>query len=161
MTPAQQTALQALYTAHGGAAFTAAQITALTNYVSVRDDASAAAYLSTTPPLTVQTSIPIASFLAWSASTGMRAVIEDAAHLSTSPYYATLRSPALAMLDIISNKTDLDVSTSTIGQGNIALLGAWVNAGAISAAQEAALLAMATQPVTISVAQVSQALIGV
>ena len=91
----------------------------------------------------------------------MRAVIEDAAHSSASPYYASLRSPALAMLDIIGNKTDLDLSSSAQGQGNLQLLGAWVSVGAITAAQEAQLTAMATQPNPITTPQVSQALIGV
>ncbi|MDE2437695.1 MAG: hypothetical protein KGM49_15680 [Sphingomonadales bacterium] len=158
MTPTQQAALQAVYTAHGGGTFSAQQVTDLTPLVTARNDAAVAAYLS--PGLTVQGMVPISSFLGWAASTGMRAVIEDAAHSSASPYYATLRSSALAMLDIIANKTDLDLSSSAMGQGNLAMLGAWVTAGAINSAQEAALVAMAKTPNPITYTEISAALNG-
>ena len=155
MTPAQQTALQTLY----GATFTAQQIADLAPLVDARNDAGVAAYLST--GRTVQGSVPIGMFLGWAAAVGMRAVIEDTAHVSTSPYYAALRNSALAILDIITNKTDLDLSASATGQGNLGMLGAWVTVGAITAAQEAQLVAMAAVPNPITYQVVSAALNGV
>jgi hypothetical protein len=64
------------------------------------------------------------------------------------------------MLDIIANKTDLDLSASAMGQGNLAMLGAWVTAGAINSAQEAQLVAMATVADPITTEQISSALNG-
>jgi hypothetical protein len=155
MTPAQQAAIEAVY----GKPLTAQQATDITAWVTARNDAAVATYLST--GRTKQAMVPISSFLGWAAATGMRAVIEDAAHLSASPYYGTLRSAALAMLDIIANKTDLDLSASAMGQGNLAMLGAWVTAGAINSAQEAQLVAMATVADPITAIQIGDALTGV
>ena len=152
MTPAQQTALEALY----GTPFTAQQVTDLDPLVLARNDAATAAYLST--DRTVQGSVPIGAFLGWSASVGMRAVIEDAAHLSTSPYYGTLRNSALAILDIITNKTDLDLSSSATGHGNLAMLGGWVTVGAITEAQKSQLVAMAAVAAPLTAVQVEAAL---
>jgi len=154
MIPSQQSALEALY----GKTFTAQQATDLSPLVDTRNDAGVAAYLSA--GRTVQASVPISSFLGWAAQTGMRSVIEDAAHLSTSQYYATLRNSALAVLDIITNKTDLDLSASAAGQGNLGMLNAWVTASAITSAQEATLVAMATAPAPIATDAVSAALNG-
>lgn len=154
MSPSQQAALEALY----GKPLTTQQVTDLSPLVSARDDAGAAAYLST--GRTVQAMVPISNFLGWAAAVGMRSVIEDAAHLSTSQYYPTLRNSALAILDIITNKTDLDLSSSAAGQGNLGMLGAWVTAGAIMSAQEAVLVAMATVPAPIGTDAVSTALNG-
>lgn len=155
MTPAQQTAIEAVY----GKPLTAQQSTDIAAWVTARNDTAVATYLST--GRTKQAMVPISFFLGWAASTGMRAVIEDTAHLSTSIYYGTLRSAALAMLDIIANKTDLDLSTSAMGTANLAMLGAWVTAGAITAAQEAQLVAMATIADPITTEQISAALTGV
>ena len=154
MTPTQQTAIEAIY----GKPLTAQQVTDLSPLVQARNDTAIAAYLST--GRTVQGSVPISNFLGWAAKTGMRAVIEDAAHLPGSPFYTQLRNSALAILDIIANKTDLDLSTSATGQDNLAMLGAWVTLGAITAVQEAALLALATMPAPISVDTISTALNG-
>lgn len=154
MTPSQQSALEALY----GKPLTAQQVTDLSPLVLVRNDAGVATYLST--GRTVQASVPITAFLGWAASVGMRSVIEDAAHLSTSKYYTTLRDSALAVLDIITNKTDLDLSSSSAGQGNLGMLNAWVTAGAITSVQEATLVAMATVPAPISTDAVSTVLNG-
>ena len=150
MTPTQQTALEALT----GRPLSAAEVT----MAQARQDATLAQSLSA--GRTVRDTISIANFLAWSASTGTRAVIEDAAHLPGSPYYATLRSSALAMLDIINNKTDLDVSASQIGQGNVGMLNAWVTVGAITPAQEAALLALGVHPALVSADAVTTILNG-
>ena len=144
MTPTQQTALSNLY----GKPFSAQQVADLAPMVAARNDVAVAAYLSN--GRTVQGSVSISAFLNWSASTGIRAVIEDAAHLITSPYYGTLRNSALAMLDIVKNKTDLDLSASAQGQGNMGMLGGWVTAGAITAAQQAALVALAAVSAPIS-----------
>ena len=154
MTPSQQTALEALY----GESLTAQQVIDLSPLVDARNDAGIATYLSA--GRTVQGSVPIGMFLGWAAAVGMRSVIEDTAHVSTSPYYAALRNSALAILDIITNKTDLDLSASATGQGNLGMLGAWVTVGAITAEQKATLVAMATQPAPVGADAVSIALNG-
>ena len=92
--------------------------------------------------------VPISTFAGWCAQTGLRAVIEDTANKATSAYYLTaLRSPALAILDILHGAAgSLDLSASAQGQANIGMLGAWVTAGAITTAQEAQLVSLATAP---------------
>ena len=50
MTPSQQAALQAVYTAHGGGTFSAQQVTDLTPLVTARNDAAVAAYLNPSLP---------------------------------------------------------------------------------------------------------------
>lgn len=88
-------------------------------------------------------SILVSVFAGWAAQTGMRAAIEDASVNTASP----LRSSALAVLDILRGAaTSLDLSSSAQGQANIGMLNAWVSAGALTAANEAALMALATSP---------------
>lgn len=152
MTPSQQSAVQAVYTAHGGGTLTAQQITDIGPMVDARNDAGVAIYLSN--GLTVAGSVSPANFLAWAVGQKLRGVIEDVSKDATSP----LRDSALAMLDIIANKTDLDLSASQIGQGNVAALNGWVTVGKITSAQESQLLAMAQQAVTIPFAAISAAL---
>lgn len=81
------------------------------------------------------------TFVGWCASTGMRAVIQDVSVDTSSPS-ASLRSSALAMLDIILgggtdgiNFTDPD---------NITMLDYWVYFGKLSAPNKEALLTLAT-----------------
>lgn len=91
---------------------------------------------------TIARSVSMPAFLAWAASNGMRAVLQDKANATGD----ALRSSALAMLDIIGNSTSLDLSSSTIGQGNLSMLQAWVAAGAMTQVQHDALVALASQP---------------
>ena len=156
MDAAQQAAVQAVYTAAGGATLTAAQVTAIGPMVDARNDAGIASCLST--GLTVQGSVSVPTFVAWAASTGLLGVIEAAAANSASPLY----NSALAVKAMLAwQGGTLDLSSSAVGQGNQAMLAAWVAGSAITAAQQAALLALATQPVTIPVGAVSNALNGV
>lgn len=90
---------------------------------------------------TIAGAVDTATFLGWAAATGLRAVIQDQSTAVGSP----LRSSALAMLDIIANRTPLDLSDSAMGQANVQMLNAWVQASAITAEQEAQLLALAEQ----------------
>lgn len=154
MTPAQQTALEALY----GKPFTAQQVTDLTPLVTARSDQAVASYLSN--GRTVQGSVSTGTLLGWTAMTGLQTIIQDTAHTPGSTYYATtatvggatvpLRAAALSMLAAQAANLPFDLSASATGQGNLALLGAWVTAGAITAAQEATLVAMAAVPAPIS-----------
>lgn len=109
----------------------------------VLGDTATAANLLNAKNYTLAGSIPVSVFAGWAAQTGMRAVIEDAANNTASP----LRSSALAILDILHGAaSSLDLSASAVGQANVGMLGAWVQAGALTAANEAALIALATSP---------------
>ena len=162
MTPTQQAALQAVYTAHGGGTFTAQQVTDITALVDARNDAGVAAYLS--PGLVTMGLIASSTLLWWLQANKMRSVLEDAAHLSGSTYYATRRDQALAMLDLLTNKTDLDVSGSQIGKANVASLNAWATpiqpetVAPLTMTQVSALLALGEQPNPISYQEISAAL---
>ena len=126
---------------------------------AARNDAAIAAALSA--GRTVQGSIPVGTLLGWTAATGMQAIIYDTAYTPGSAYYATpLRSAALSMLAAQASSTPLDMSASQTGQGNLALLNAWVTAGALTQADLNALIALATQPDPVSVGSVSDALNG-
>ena len=152
MTPAQQTALETLT----GRAMTAAEVTMAT----ARQDATLATSLGASR--TAQGGVPVSTFAGWCAQTGLRAVIEDTANKAASAYYLTaLRSSALAILDILHGAAgSLDLSASAQGQANLQMLGAWVTAGAITAAQEAQLVSLAAQPAPIATAAVSAILNG-
>ena len=152
MTPSQQTALETLT----GRALTSAEVTMAT----ARQDATLATSLSA--GRTVQGGVPVSTFAGWCAQTGLRSVIEDAANKATSTYYLTaLRSPALAILDILHGAAaSLDLSASAQGQVNLQMLGAWVTAGAITAAQKAQLVSLATQPAPVAASAVSAILNG-
>ena len=135
MTPAQQTALASeLKTdplARGYAA-----------HLSPYDEAGSLALLNA-PSYTLTGSVPRSTFAGWAASTGLRAVVQDTSTTVGSP----LRSAALAILDVLGGAADsLDLSASAVGSANMQMLGAWVMAGAITAAQEAQLVALATAP---------------
>ena len=72
----------------------------------------------------------------WSASTGMRAVIEDIANDTQSP----LRSSALAILDVLKGSSEgIDLSKAS----NMAILNAWEGAGVLSPENKASMLALA------------------
>ena len=151
MTPSQQTAIETMT----GRAMTAAEVTMAT----ARQDGTLAASLSA--GRTVQGGVPISTFAGWCAQTGLRAVVEDAANSPTSIYRTALRSSALAILDILHGAAaSLDLSASAQGQANVGMLSAWVTAGAITAAQEAQLVSLATQPAPIATAAVSAILNG-
>ena len=152
MTPSQQTALETLT----GRAMTAAEVTMAT----ARQDATLATSLSA--GRTVQGSITTGTFAGWCAQTGLRGIVEDTANKPTATFYATaLRHSALAILDILHGAAaSLDLSASAQGQANVQMLGAWVTAGAITAAQEAQLVSLAAQPAPIATASVSAILNG-
>ena len=154
MTPNQQSAVQAVYSAAGGAALTAAQITAIGPLVDTRQDMQLASYLST--GLTVQGSVTVPVFVAWAASTGLLSAIETAAANNASPLY----NAALAIKVMVGwQNGSLDLSNSDpVGTGNQQMLADWVSANAITAEQQAALIALATQPVVISQPAISNAL---
>ena len=108
---------------------------------------------------TVAGSVATGTLLGWTASTGMQAIIYDTAYTSGSAFYATpLRSAALSMLAAQQSGLPLDLSASATGQGNLALLGDWVTAGALSAADLTALQAMAAVPDPVSELQVRAAI---
>ncbi len=151
ITAAQQTALQNLV----GRALTSTEVTMANN----RQDGLLAASLSV--GLTAPQIIPCSSLIGWLAQNGLRSMIWDAARTSGSTYYATRRNQALAIEDIIANKTDLDVSSSAIGQANVAMLNSWATvlagetAAPLTSAQVSSLLSLGSAPVTISSAQVT------
>jgi hypothetical protein len=88
-----------------------------------------------------------ADFGVWAASTGVRAVIQDHADNQASP----LRSSALTLLDFL--RGGLAPSLDFGRPENLAMLEAWVQAGAISTGeqgQKEALLALATQQISVA-----------
>lgn len=128
---------------------------ALQTLATARNDAAIAAQLSV--GRTATGSVPVPTFAAWCASTGLRAVIEDASNNAASP----LRSASLAIKDLLAWQSGaLDLSSDPVGTGNLAMLQAWVTAGAITQAQHDALIALASQPDPVTVDQVSRALNG-
>lgn len=118
----------------------------LTNYpaeLAAGADGSIFAAMQAIAAETVTGSVSRARFIVWAASTGMRAVIEDLANDAQSP----LRASALALRDLVQGASDaLHLSDPT----NLALLGAWEAAGALSAANKASLLALAQTPQTVA-----------
>lgn len=146
MTPTQQVALQALV----ARTLTAADISALDPLVTERNDAGVAAYLSAGN--LVVGAVTRSNFAIWCASTGLRGVIETDCANTTSP----LRAISLALRDFLvgSDTGGLDFSNPA----NAAMMQAWVTAGALTAAQQAALIAMATATVQVPVNSVSNAL---
>ena len=147
MTPAQQASIEAL----AGRSMTTVEITWATN----RADGALATSLSV--GRTMQGTVPTPAFAAWCSATGLRAVIEDTSKNITSP----LRSAALALLDLLSWQSGgLDLSASRMGQGNIAMLAAWVSAGIVTAAQSSALTALAAVPASLDYNTISNILNG-
>ena len=147
MTPAQQSSLEAL----AGRVMTAGEI----GMAQGRADSSLAASLSVGRTLPGSVSTPILT--AWCSATGLRAVIEDAASNATSP----MRNGALAIRDLLSWATgSLDLSASRMGQGNLAMLGAWVSAGIVTPAQRDNLIALAATPTPVDCNSISAILNG-
>ncbi len=152
----QQNELQTL----AGRTLTSTEITMANN----RQDGSLAASLSV--GLTEKASISAMALDDWLAANNLRGMIEDAAKTSGSTFYATRRSQALAILDIIQANISLDISSSATGQANLAMLNAWATpmtgetAAPLTSAQVAALIALGTVVVTISTDQVSTILNG-
>ena len=147
MTPTQQTALEAL----AGRPMTALEIT----WGASRADSALAASLSA--GRTVQGRVATAVLAAWLSKTGLRATIEDLSKNITSPY----RSGGLTILDLLSRESaGIDFGASVMGQGNLAMLAAWVSAGIITQAQSDALTALAASPAPIDCNTVSNILGG-
>ena len=147
MTPAQQSSLEAL----AGRPMTTAEIT----WATSRADGALAASLSV--GRTVQGIVLTPVFAAWLSGTGLRATVEDLSKNITSP----MRSGALAILDLLSWQSGgLDLSASRMGQGNIAMLAAWVSAGIVTAAQSSALTALAAMPASLDYNAISNILNG-
>ena len=82
-------------------------------------------------------------FAIWAGQTGMRAVIEDHATNPASP----LRSVALLCRDLLQGGPDMLELSHPANQG---MLAAWIAVGALSEANAAALVALATTPDPVS-----------
>ena len=98
-------------------------------------------------------------FAIWAASTGLRATIQDHAENPASP----LRSIALTLLDLLQG--NLDRALDFGNAANVAMLEAWVSAGAITATHRDELLALSQKLISradqiggVSVSQISDAL---
>ena len=147
MTPAQQTALEAL----AGRPMTAAEVA----LASSRADGALATSLSVNR--TKQGRVITSVLAAWLSGMGLRAVIEDLSKNLVSPQ----RSGALAALDLLSWESGgLDLSASVMGQGNLAMLASWVTAGVLTQAQSNSLTALAATPSAIDCNTVSNILGG-
>ena len=147
MTPTQQTALEAL----AGRPMTALEIT----LASGRADSALAVSLSV--GRTVQGRVATSVLAAWLSKTSLRAAIEDLSKNITSPY----RSGGLTILDLLSRESaGIDFGASAMGQGNLAMLAAWVSAGILTQAQSDALTALAATPAPIDCNTISNILGG-
>jgi hypothetical protein len=110
------------------------------------DEASLLALLNA-PNYPLTGSVTTGTLLSWLAETGLMAIVEDTANTPGSTYYATpLRSAALSMLKMLGTGIVFDLSGSTVGQKNVAMLAAWVTANALSTTDRDALLALAAVP---------------
>jgi hypothetical protein len=154
MTPAQQTALQALYSAHGGSTFTAQQVTDLGPMVDRGDHVSVVAYLNpTVPKKTVSTFVTARTVLA--------------------AYATSTTTPGAAILDALntaaaSNSTVKWAMSFVTGSGldmgdpeTAAMLGLLVAGGALTQPQADALKALALVDNPIDHLEVGHALSGV
>ena len=139
MTPAQQSALEGIV----GRPLTAGDITALDPLVEARNDAGIATYLST--GRTAVGLVPRHTFSIWCGTTGLRSAIEDNAGNSASP----LRAICLTLRDFLQGATADSIDFAN--PDNITMLNAWVSVGALTPAQSAQLLAMASAPAPIDV----------
>ena len=89
----------------------------------------------------------------WSASNGMRAIMQDVSETAGHP----LRSIALATLYVLAGAADgIDLSQSQ----NIAMVQAWVTAGAMPQIEADNLIALATTPDPVSEWDVRVAIIN-
>ena len=158
MTPTQQAALQALYTAHGGATLTAQQVTDRTPLVAARNDAGVAAYLNPSlPPVLVAGQWITDRGLVDAAvrSTGTNALSDSIlAKLDTA--MANSRSAKAVIGRLYTDPTGIDF-------GNAALQ-AWFTANTptvFTQAEHDFLVGLGKVVSTITTAEISQALIGV
>ena len=111
----------------------------LAPHVATRHDAMIAKILSE-PRYPVAGPVSRSAFAVWAAS-GPRAAIEDHAADKTSP----LRASALSLRDFLTGQSEsLDLSDPSVA----ALLSAWVAAGAITANQHAALMALGARTIS-------------
>lgn len=139
MTPAQQTALAAELKNDPLALGYAA-------HMNPYDETSLLALLNA-PNYSLTGSVTTGTLLSWLAETGLMAIVEDTANTPGSTYYATpLRSAALSMLKMLGTGIVFDLSGSTVGKKNVAMLAAWVTANALSTTDRDALLALAAVP---------------
>jgi hypothetical protein len=81
-------------------------------------------------------------FAIWAASTGLRATIQDHAENLNSP----LRSIARTLLDLLQG--NLDRALDFGNAANVAMLEAWVSAGAITITQRDELLALSEKMIS-------------
>jgi hypothetical protein len=110
--------------------------------------------------IAVNGTVAVNDFAIWAASTGLRAAIQDHAANAESP----LRSIALTLLDLLQGNLApaLDFGNAT----NVALLSAWVTAGALTTQQRDELLALSAKSIsraeqaglTVTVTDIAQAL---
>lgn len=83
------------------------------------------------------------NFAIWAASTGVRATIQDVSNDLLSP----LRASALSLLDMLcGGAEEIDFGRPE----NVAMLDGWENAGKLSPANKASLLALATTHISIA-----------
>lgn len=85
-------------------------------------------------------SAPRSVFAMWCGSTGLRAAIQDHANDPDSP----LRAVALTILDLLQG--GVSDSIDMAHPSNQAMLGSWVQAGALTQAEADELVALATVP---------------
>ena len=90
----------------------------------------------------VYSTISTNDFAIWAASTGLRAAIQDHAENASSP----LRSIALTLLDLLTG--NLERALDFGNTANVAMLEAWVTAGAITADQRNELLALSEKMIS-------------
>ena len=93
-------------------------------------------------------SITSGILLGWLAQTTLMGKVWDTAYTSTSPFYgvSALRSAAIAMLVMLQASVNFALDTTPVGTANLAMLQGWVDAGAITSDQKAALVALAQVP---------------
>ena len=146
MTPSQQSAVQAVYTAHGGGTLTAQQVTAIGPMVDARNDAAVADYLSTGLTKLGAVNVTSNAIMAAMGAAGATALDKLEAAASSSP---PVKWAMRAITTIGLNAGD------PVTQG---LLDQLATGGVITAAEAASLKALGVVPVTIPFAAISAAL---
>lgn len=116
-----------------------------------RNDVAIAAVISARRPAIVG-ELSVSTFASWAAASNLRAAIEDHAADRNSQ----LRSIALALRDRLQGSMDGSISMQK--PANQQMLQAWVQAGAITAAQRDELLALASRANTVDLDALSFAL---
>lgn len=128
--------------------------------ITARND-SGIAEIMNRKDISVYSTIKTNTFAIWAASTGLRSSIQDHADNHASP----LRSIALTLLDLLTGNLERAIDLGI--QSNIAMLNAWVVAGALTTAQRDELLALSQKMISradqiggVSLSQISDALNG-